>query len=350
MNAQNHNQLSRAKAPKYFLSVAVVSYNHSKYIKQALNSILMQNLDCAYEIIIGDDCSTDETQEIIKEYHKQYPDMIKPILRKNNIGPTKNLYDVLLNCSGKYIAILEGDDFWTDPNKLRLQTDFLENNNSYAACTHRYSVVDEENNIIQESYMGPGRPQDGIYSINDFENYIYFGHLGTLVFRNIILQPKHDYSIISSAHNFVSDMTICVILCCLGDVFVLSENMMSYRSMQVEGGTNYCSTIAKTNLMLERYDYLKKLENYCKNEMNCKLKHTDRMLYYTWWSVLYVVRFPSKHNWMCLRKFHELSNNKIKLYGYIGIKLFELPIMIINYLKKKMRIKSIINQTKIEKI
>lgn len=326
---------------KCLVSVAMTTYNHAKYIRQALNSILMQKTDYDYEIVIGDDCSTDETQEILREYQKEYPEIILPILREKNLGATKNLYDVFLNCKGNYIAVLEGDDFWTDQNKLRLQIGFLKNNNSYIACTHRYSVVDEDNNVLQASYIGPGRPEDGIYTIKDFEKYIYFGHIGTLVFRNIFLQPKYDYTIISNVHNFIGDITLCMILACLGDIFVMKENMSSYRSVQKKGGTNFCSTIAKTNGCLDRFNYLQKLERYCKAEMKFVLKHENRISHYTWWSILYMVRYPSKHNWKCLKEFYSMADNKVQLYGYIGIQVIKLPNIILKHFNKKWKKKRI---------
>jgi len=326
---------------KCVVSVAMTTYNHAKYIRQALNSILMQKIDYKYEIIIGDDCSTDETQEILREYQKKYTGIIFPILRENNVGAAENIYDVFLNCKGNYIAVLEGDDFWTDQNKLRSQIDFLENNNSYIACTHRYSVVDEDNNVLQASYIGPGRPEDGIYTIKDFEKYIYSGNIGTLVFRNIFLKPKYDYTIIKKAHRFIADITIGMIIACLGDVFVMKQNMSSHRSIQKEGGTNYCSTIAKINGCLDRFYHLQKLERYCKSEMNFTLKHENRILYYAWWSILYMVRYPSKHNWKCLKEFYKMVDNKVQLYVYIGIQLFTLPNMILKHFKRKLKRKHI---------
>lgn len=318
-----------------FVSVVVITYNHEKYIRQCLDSILMQNVDFAFEIIIGDDCSPDQTAEIIKEYQQRYPHIIKPTFRSENIGATKNWYYSFLKCAGKYVAILDGDDFWTDKEKLKTQTDFLENNKTYIACTHRYSVVDENNNITQESYNGPGRPESGDYTINDFLKYIYYGGAGTLVFKNIFLEPQHNYSIIAEADRFIGDITLCLILTCLGKIYVLDDIMASHRSVQIIGGTNYCSSIAKKNLIIERINLLQKLELYCHYEMKCEIKHEDRMPYYVWWSILYILRYPSSHNWKSLRNIYSLSNDKKRLYVYILMQLPKLPMLIMKYLKKK---------------
>ena len=84
-----------------YLSVVVITYNHEKYIKKCLDSILEQNIDFPIEIIISDDCSTDNTQRIIKNYHKRYPEIIKPILRSVNVGASKNQYDCFTSAVGK---------------------------------------------------------------------------------------------------------------------------------------------------------------------------------------------------------------------------------------------------------
>ena len=132
----------------FLLSIVVITYNHEKYIRKCLDSILMQDVDFSFEIIISDDLSTDQTAQIITEYQDKYPDIIKPNLRTINVGASKNQYDCFLMCTGKYIAILDGDDFWIDKLKLKIQIDFLKNNDTFIACTQRYSVVDENNNVV----------------------------------------------------------------------------------------------------------------------------------------------------------------------------------------------------------
>lgn len=318
-----------------YLSVVVITYNHEKYIRQCLDSILMQNIDFQIEIIIGDDCSPDNTPDIVREYHQKYPDIIRPTLRSVNVGATRNQYECFLKCRGKYIAILDGDDFWTDKDKLKIQTNFLEKNDLYIGCTHRYSVVDQDNKIIQKIYSGPGRPQSGEYTIKDFLKYIYYGHPGTLVFKNIFLKPKYDYYIIPEGDRFICDITLGLILVCLGKIYVLDDIMASYRSFQIKGGSNYSSSIAKKNRIIDRLNFLKKLELYCNDEMNLEIKHEDRMPYYVWWSILYMLRYPSLHNLKSLRSVYSLSNDKKKVYSYILMQLPKLPMLTMNYLKKK---------------
>jgi len=110
------------------VSVCITAYNHGKYIAQALDSILMQEVDFKYEIVVGEDCSTDNTRQILLAYKKKYPDKLKLLLHEKNMGAQKNVIAILNNCSGKYIAMLDGDDYWIDPKKLQIQIDLMEKN------------------------------------------------------------------------------------------------------------------------------------------------------------------------------------------------------------------------------
>ena len=116
------------------VSVLCCTYNHEKFIREALDSIVSQKVDFPFEIIIADDASTDKTQEIIKEYYEKYPHLIVPILRDKNLGIGPNYYDALNHVRGKYLAICDGDDQWIDPLKLKKQVDFLDSHPDYTIC------------------------------------------------------------------------------------------------------------------------------------------------------------------------------------------------------------------------
>jgi glycosyltransferase involved in cell wall biosynthesis len=135
------------------LSICVVTYNHEKYIAHALDSFLMQETNFAFQVIVGDDCSTDNTTNIIKEYALKYPDIIKPILREKNIGAMNNSLDVYSSAKTEYVAICDGDDYWTDKTKLQRQVDFLDKNPKFSICFHRVKVVYEDNS--KPSYIYP---------------------------------------------------------------------------------------------------------------------------------------------------------------------------------------------------
>lgn len=126
------------------LSVCMITYNHEKYIKQALDGVLMQVTDFDFEIIVGEDYSTDQTRKIILEYKAKYADKMKLILQKENVGMMRNFIDSLSCCSGKYIALCEGDDYWTDPHKLQKQVAFLEENPEFSICFHNMNIQRED--------------------------------------------------------------------------------------------------------------------------------------------------------------------------------------------------------------
>lgn len=110
---------------KPILSAFVITYNQEKYIAQALDSILSQEHDYSYEIVIGDDCSHDSTPAILKEYAAKYPGIIKLKINESNVGMVRNYFDTIERCSGKYVALCAGDDWWL-PGKVKLQVDYME--------------------------------------------------------------------------------------------------------------------------------------------------------------------------------------------------------------------------------
>lgn len=134
------------------VSIACITYNHGKYIASALDSFVRQESDFKFEIVVGEDCSTDNTLDIVMDYERAYPDLIKVVRTGTNIGGRKNLLCTLQQCTGKYIAFCEGDDYWTDPKKLQKQVDFLEQNPDYSMV---YSAVNAHmEGKIDYQYLG----------------------------------------------------------------------------------------------------------------------------------------------------------------------------------------------------
>ncbi|SCM83628.1 hypothetical protein KL86SPO_70486 [uncultured Sporomusa sp.] len=124
------------KSDEPLVSVITIAYAHEKFITQALEGVIAQKTDFKFELIIGDDHSPDGTALIIQKYVEAYPDIVQAVLRENNIGAIPNLVDLISRSKGKYIAICDGDDYWTDPLKLQKQVDFLESHSEYSVCCH----------------------------------------------------------------------------------------------------------------------------------------------------------------------------------------------------------------------
>ena len=116
------------------LSVYIITYNHERYIAQAIDSVLMQKTNFEFEIVIGEDSSTDNTRDIIQSYISRYPDKIRLITSNKNVGAGRNAVRTLKACKGKYIASLEGDDYWITKDKLQKQVDILEQHSNYSMC------------------------------------------------------------------------------------------------------------------------------------------------------------------------------------------------------------------------
>ncbi|NJN27822.1 MAG: glycosyltransferase [Cyclobacteriaceae bacterium] len=174
------------------VSVCVITYNHELFIEECLISILSQKIDFEFEVIIGEDGSKDNTKHIIQKIQNKYPGKIQLLPDEGNLGMMPNFIKTLNACTGEYIAVCEGDDYWTDPNKLQKQVDFLENNQDYVACytdiQHYFEKDGSTIDIIQ----------DGIDTINISDLFIknYVTTL-TAVFRNGLLKIHEEFSSLS---------------------------------------------------------------------------------------------------------------------------------------------------------
>ena len=125
------------------VSVLMITYNHEKFLSTAIESVLMQEVSFPFEVVIGDDSSTDSTGDLCRKYALRNPDIIRLSSKDRNLGMITNFITTLSVCKGDFIAICEGDDYWIDPFKLQKQVNFLENNPGYALVhTNKKVLVD----------------------------------------------------------------------------------------------------------------------------------------------------------------------------------------------------------------
>jgi glycosyltransferase involved in cell wall biosynthesis len=148
---------------KMKVSVFIVTYNHEKVIAQTIESALMQKVNFEYEIVIGEDYSTDNTRQIVINYQEKYPNKIHLLLPEKNLGAHKNFINTLQACQGEYIAYLEGDDYWTADNKLQKQVDLLDDHPEYTMCFHNVFCFREDN----QAPPGILNYQKSVYTIED---------------------------------------------------------------------------------------------------------------------------------------------------------------------------------------
>ncbi|MFD1871423.1 glycosyltransferase family 2 protein [Hymenobacter bucti] len=169
------------------VSVVVLTRNHEAYLAQALDSVLMQEVDFAYELIVGEDGSTDRTRSILEDYAQRYPAIIRPIYHSPQVGVGANLRACFAACRGQYLATLEGDDYWTAPHKLQTQVTWLDAHPDYVFCFHRHSVV--QAGQPKPAVAPPGGPPvvepKTVFEFADFLTQLV-AHISTVVFRQVL--------------------------------------------------------------------------------------------------------------------------------------------------------------------
>lgn len=165
------------------LSVCIITYNQEQYIAQTLDSVLSQKTKFNFEIIIGEDKSDDRTRDICEKYSNEHPNIITLLSSEKNHGIQKNFERAMQACNGKYIAICEGDDYWTDDTKLQDQLDFLEKNDKFSACCHQSMVLYEDG-------LSTSHPFNDLDKEMDFNTLDLIGlrkfHTASVVFRSEI--------------------------------------------------------------------------------------------------------------------------------------------------------------------
>ena len=300
------------------VSVALVTYKHEAYIREALDSILMQRVNFSYEIVAGDDCSPDGTQDILREYADRHPGRFVLLLREKNLGATANSYDIKCHCTGRYIAQLEGDDFWTDPDKLQKQVDFLEAHPEYIGTAHMHNVVDENSCPIKEidGYCEPGR-----FTMKD---YLVEGNLpgqtATLVYRNIYRNPLHDYSIEARAHDFRSDVTVTLILLSLGDIYTFIDSMSSRRLVRKVGETNWNSVSMTRDLKVDECLLSARLLCWRRKEFGPTEAGNARMRMWQENTLIVFLKHPGKRRLEALKEVvGEISGPGFLIFRCLGL-------------------------------
>lgn len=232
------------------LSIYVATYGHEKYIKEALDSILMQETKFSYEVLVGEDASPDHTKDILKVYEKRYPGKFKMFYREKNMynSARSNAVDLIMRCKGKYIIALEGDDFWLDSDKIEKQIEFLEMHPEYNAVAHNCLVVDGESNPRGMEYP---ECKDNEYTLAHFASGILPGQLTTLMYRNCYNAYYMDISILNK-NLCPGDKLIYFALICNGRIYCMQECKSAYRHV-TDSGTSYSATYQYNYLQMEEW-------------------------------------------------------------------------------------------------
>ena len=220
------------------VGVCMITYNHQSYVGQAIESIMSQITNFDFELVIGEDHSTDNTRAICEKYAQLYPGKIRLLNSDRNYGMGGNFTRTLNECSSyKYVAICEGDDFWTDNNKLQKQVDFLENNPEFVICFSDIHIVDELNSA--NAFL-PAITKD-VFTIED----IILSNMNimptpTLLFRNVLPESLPEF--LKTALS--GDLIIQLLLTDKGKAKYIDEKLAAYR--------NHAGGVTKSKEHLEK--------------------------------------------------------------------------------------------------
>lgn len=235
------------------VSVAMITYNQEAFVAQAIDSVLMQNTDFDFELVIGDDCSTDKTRDIIIGYESKYGDRIRVLPPTKNLGINRNLQKTLLGCRGPYIALLEGDDYWTSPIKLQKQVNFLDTHPDCTICFHN-ALAFYENSRHAWEYCPPEQPP--ISTLNDILR-VNFIPTCSVMFRGIAFDQLPNWF----SELAIGDWPLHVFHAERGDIGYLTELMAAYR-LHPGGAYSMQSPIYQQEQVTRMYQHLNRHLNF----------------------------------------------------------------------------------------
>lgn len=232
------------------VSINCITYNHEKYIRKTLDGFLMQKTAFKFEVLIHDDASTDKTADIIREYQKRYPDIIFPIIQQEN-QYSKGISNIsgrfnFPRARGKYICMCEGDDYWTAPDKLQLQADYMESHPECAICFHS-AAIEVEDGSITDSRMRPYR-QDRLVTPEEIIDKPYGYPTASLMFRTDYVKELPDYYVNCP----IGDIPLQLMMAACGSGYYFDRDMAVYR---VGGSVSW-------SVQMKQGDYEAKQDKY----------------------------------------------------------------------------------------
>lgn len=302
------------------ISIICITYNHVNFIRDAIEGFLKQKTRYSYEIIIHDDASDDGTADIILDYYYKYPDIIKPIIQKQNQhskGVDIILEIIINHAKGKYLAFCEGDDFWSDPNKLENQVSFLENNIEFVGTAHRTLLIGEDRQPLYSKQS---------LSVNDFYAYckerrftlehiqrgMMPGHLSSLIFKASLIKNL-DIKILNKYKEWrtVGDRKISALTAAQGDYFCFDKIMSHYRYLP-NNGKSWSSRQKNKNNTLPIFWGNIDTMNLINNNFNKSIKLNKKIFLCLYHAVVYFIKHPSLDNFKIIKDIFELQTYKVK--------------------------------------
>lgn len=255
------------------VSVYMLTYFHEKYISEALESVLKQKTKYTYEIVVSDDCSKDRTVEILKEYQKKYPNIIRLQLNEENIGIPRNIFQARCMCRGRYIVALSGDDYWIDDGKLEKEVSFLDEHNEYFSL---FNLVELRVDNSSEAYetRPPKEFWNKPYTIRDYEKGNTLSSHGFMMRNAFATEEGRAYfRTAQEMSTYVDDAVDTVLILSKGPAYVLGIATDAHRVIRGDQErNNYNSKYTK----LEKFTH--QIDLY-----NALYKSFGKEIDFSWW-------------------------------------------------------------------
>lgn len=291
------------------VSVFLITYNHERFIAQTIESIVTQQTNFEFELVIGEDCSKDGTRAICERYAAVYPHIINLLASDRNYGPMENAIRVFEACKGEYVALCEGDDYWIDPLKLQKQADFLDAHPDYSWCFGNIEVLDEMNwGLPRERYF-PQVDKETVTIADVILTDVSIVPTATLFFRNLLPRPFPDFY----RTTFSGDLFLHLYFADKGKGWYFREPLAVYRNH--EGGlTKSPAQIEKTYNNI--FQFYKTMNEYLGHRYNDLIR--QRLFEMTKTRLIYGAR--EKHGMDKFRHYRKTIPNYFRYSKKLNLK------------------------------
>lgn len=272
------------------VSVLVMTYNHAQFITQALDSVLMQQVNCEYEVLISEDCSTDGTREIVLDYQKKHPNKIQLLLSEQNLHSNAVVVRGIRAARGEYIALLDGDDYWVSPDKLQKQIDFLDAHPECSMCFHNATVIHEDGSREPWNWTSPHQKE--ISTFEDIWQGNFIATCSTMFRRGLFGEMPDWYNSMFP----ITDWPLHILNAEHGKIGYINEVMGVYRYHK-EGFYSPLSQAQKQEETLKFYRVMNSNLNYKYD----KIINTALSSYFFWCAEEYYARQELSRARACFR-------------------------------------------------
>lgn len=306
------------------VTVAFMAYNQEKFIRESLESVLNQKTSFRVQIVIGEDCSTDGTRQIVQQYANTYSDKIQLVLSEHNLGMKGNLQQMRPFFIGKYIAPLDGGDYWLDEYKLQKQVEFLEDHPEFIAVATKMRVIDEKGARVNRHTFSAIYSEKETFTIADAQNYIMPGHVNTLLYRNYPRLKDAAYLEKYDICKANGDSKLTLALTLQGDIACVPEEMLCFRLIE-SGWTN---TVKKKNINIFEYEAMNELTRFAWQAFGVKVDYSKAQMRAWFGACVWMCLHPSVKALQELKKIYFDGNNQLEKAKFLIIHIIAWPFRI----------------------